>query len=180
MVAPSAREDWERWMKRYDEVALADELAAGPMASPRDAMQDTVGAIAWDSEGNLAAGVSSGGLLLKYSGRVGEVKYLPRSGGVNDGADRLIRGRSCLERDVGQSNRRTGWLEWLVAYQVRILAHILNCSFTRISGAGEHIIRTELARTIADVLRPRQDGTEVDVHDMLMRTLSTQFHGVFG
>lgn len=52
--------------------------------------------------------------------------------------------------------------------------------FTRISGAGEHIVRTELARTIAGVLRPRQDGEGVDVHDVLTRTLSTQFHGEFG
>ena len=41
-------------MKRYDEVASTDELATGRI----DAMQDTVGAIAWDAEGNLAAGVS--------------------------------------------------------------------------------------------------------------------------
>lgn len=59
----------------------------------------------------------------------------------------------------------------------------LDLLFTRVSGAGEHIMRTGLARTIADVLRPRsdrQDGTEVDVHDLLTRTLSTQFHGEFG
>lgn len=57
----------------------------------------------------------------------------------------------------------------------------LDSSFTRISGAGEHIVRTGLARTIADVLRPKQDGTtEVDVHDLLMRTLSARFHGEFG
>ena len=52
-------------------------------------MQDTVGAISWDSRGNLASGVSrfaialasshahlahSGGLLLKYPGRIGEVR----------------------------------------------------------------------------------------------------------
>ena len=60
MVSPRAKEDWQRWMKRYDEVASesTDELEAGTMALPQDAMQDTVGAVAWDSEGNLAAGVS--------------------------------------------------------------------------------------------------------------------------
>jgi taspase (threonine aspartase 1) len=100
MVAPRAKEDWQRWMKRYDEVASTDEVERGTTALPQDAMQDTVGAVAWDSEGDLAAGVSrsadssslalfemwrrltfcdSGGLLLKYSGRIGEVRYLPQS-----------------------------------------------------------------------------------------------------
>jgi hypothetical protein len=56
----------------------------------------------------------------------------------------------------------------------------LDLSITSSLGAGEHIMRTGLARTIADVLRPRQDSTEVDVHDLLTRTLSTHFHGEFG
>lgn len=37
-----------------------------------DAMQDTVGAVVWDSQDRLAAGVSSGGILLKHPGRIGE------------------------------------------------------------------------------------------------------------
>lgn len=106
MVAPRAKEDWQRWMKRYDEATSTDELEGGTTVLPQDAMQDTVGAVAWDSEGNLAAGVSrsadrsslalfemwrrltfcdSGGLLLKYSGRIGEVRYFPQSDGKDDG-----------------------------------------------------------------------------------------------
>ena len=34
---------------------------------------DTVGAVCLDLDGNVGAGVSSGGLLLKTSGRVGQV-----------------------------------------------------------------------------------------------------------
>lgn len=41
-------------------------------------IQDTVGAVAYHSEGGMAAGVSSGGLLLKWPGRVGEVNIFAR------------------------------------------------------------------------------------------------------
>ncbi|KAH0827475.1 nucleophile aminohydrolase [Lanmaoa asiatica] len=140
MVAPCAKEDWQRWMERYDEVASADELEADTTVLPQDAMQDTVGAVAWDSEGNLAAGVSSGGLLLKYSGRIGEAATF----GVGCWAEQSQNGQAGMA-----------------------------CS---ISGAGEHIMRTGLASTIAGVLRTRKDGTEIDVHDLLTRTLSTRFY----
>ena len=55
----------------------------------------------------------------------------------------------------------------------------LDLFLTRSSGAGEHIMRTGLARVIADVLRPGQDSAEVDVHELLTKTLSTHFHGEF-
>ena len=38
-------------------------------------MQDTVGAVAVDSNGQVASAVSSGGIALKHSGRVGHVRF---------------------------------------------------------------------------------------------------------
>ncbi|KAH7888519.1 nucleophile aminohydrolase [Phlebopus sp. FC_14] len=67
MISPRATDDWKKWMDRFNSQVEPESLPI-----PQDAMQDTVGAVAWDSDGNMAAGVSSGGLLLKYSGRVGE------------------------------------------------------------------------------------------------------------
>ncbi|KAF8441538.1 nucleophile aminohydrolase [Boletus edulis BED1] len=169
MIAPRAQQDWQRWRKRYDDlegVTVGEAHGADTDATdlPQDAMQDTVGAVVWDSEGNLAAGVSrsaaivrvgfldttwltcvySGGLLLKYSGRIGEAAAF---------------GAGCWAEQ--SQDGRTG----------------MACS---ISGAGEHIMRTGLARTIADVLRPRQVNAEVDVHELLINTLSTHFHGKSG
>jgi taspase (threonine aspartase 1) len=67
MISPRATQEWQKWKSRLD-----DPVDGDPGSLPQDAMQDTVGAVAWDNEGNLAAGVSNGGLLLKYSGRIGE------------------------------------------------------------------------------------------------------------
>ncbi|KAF8135751.1 nucleophile aminohydrolase [Boletus edulis] len=140
MIAPRAQQDWQRWRKRYDDlegVTVGEAHGADTDATdlPQVAMQDTVGAVVWDSEGNLAAGVSSGGLLLKYSGRIGEAAAF---------------GAGCWAEQ--SQDGRTG----------------MACS---ISGAGEHIMRTGLARTIADM------NAEVDVHELLINTLSTHFHG---
>ncbi|KAI0270769.1 nucleophile aminohydrolase [Russula aff. rugulosa BPL654] len=96
MVAPRAREEWRVWRERCsrwknDEDGLeSGALLQGEGKEPEDAeleplrvRQDTVGAVVLvgdlDAEAGdveqkveVAAGVSSGGILLKHSGRVGE------------------------------------------------------------------------------------------------------------
>lgn len=51
--------------------ALAHYLAKA-MDDPGDALQDTVGAVALDAHGHLAAATSTGGMLGKWPGRVGD------------------------------------------------------------------------------------------------------------
>ncbi|KAI6169400.1 nucleophile aminohydrolase [Pisolithus thermaeus] len=70
MVSKRAKEGWQKWMERYNDVR--EEMIPESTALLDAVIQDTVGAVAWDDRGNVAAGVSSGGLLLKNSGRVGE------------------------------------------------------------------------------------------------------------
>ncbi|KAG6378215.1 nucleophile aminohydrolase [Boletus reticuloceps] len=165
MIAPRAQQDWQRWRKQYDDlegvtVGEAHEADTGATDLPQDAMQDTVGAVVWDSEGNLAAGVSSGGLLLKYSGRIGEAAAF----GAGCWAEQSQDGRAGMACSISGMKHRTD----------------LNLIIIKSAGAGEHIIRTGLARTIADVLRPRQESAEVDVHELLINILSTHFHGKSG
>ncbi|KAI0344671.1 N-terminal nucleophile aminohydrolase [Trametopsis cervina] len=71
MITPRARDEWLKWLERYN--SASTEPSASPIIIPAlRERQDTVGAIAWDASGSLAAGVSSGGLLLKPAGRIGE------------------------------------------------------------------------------------------------------------
>jgi len=104
-----------------------------PSDLPGQVLQDTVGAVAWDTNGGLAAGVSryllcpftsilpcsprsrcSGGLLLKYPGRVGEVCFI-----LFDVSRRMVDGNSrqlCLGQAAGlDSGLGTGSIEELLA-----------------------------------------------------------------
>lgn len=62
MISEEAKEEREYWMKQY-QLACSNQGAA-PMG-------DTVGAVVV-LDRSIAVGVSSGGLLLKHSGRIGE------------------------------------------------------------------------------------------------------------
>lgn len=67
MISSDARIQWERWKERLD------QASANP--NEANALQDTVGAIGWTVSSSVAAGVSSGGLLLKLPGRIGEAAF---------------------------------------------------------------------------------------------------------
>lgn len=115
LVSPAARSLWERWRARLVEVE-------------GKAMQDTVGAVAC-VDGDMAAGVSSGGILLKLPGRLGEA---------------AVYGAGC-------------WAAGDVA-----------CS---VSGTGEDIVRSALARTIAEAIIARgADETHDALHDVLTKS----------
>ncbi|EKM54492.1 uncharacterized protein PHACADRAFT_96391, partial [Phanerochaete carnosa HHB-10118-sp] len=74
LVCERARAEWTMWKACLDSVSGGIHAADDTVADKGDLhrLQDTVGAVAWDCHADLAAGVSSGGLLLKCPGRVGE------------------------------------------------------------------------------------------------------------
>ncbi|KAF5370859.1 hypothetical protein D9758_001916 [Tetrapyrgos nigripes] len=128
MVSEKASQRWQYWKERLQ--STEDKEAEQGFHD----IQDTVGAVA-SCNGHMSAGVSSGGLLLKYPGRIGE-------------ASAAVYGAGC----------------WAQEMRGRKMA----CS---ISGTGEYIIRSNLARTIGKV------SNEDDLHEALERTLTADFWG---
>ena len=64
---------WNQLQKaRAEERILLDHDAGPGLAQPKDEKRGTVGAVALDSHGNLAAGTSTGGMTNKRWGRVGD------------------------------------------------------------------------------------------------------------
>jgi beta-aspartyl-peptidase (threonine type) len=64
---------WQQLQKAIAEERIVRDHDAGPaLAQPKDEKRGTVGAVALDRHGNLAAGTSTGGLTNKRWGRVGD------------------------------------------------------------------------------------------------------------
>ncbi|OZJ06484.1 hypothetical protein BZG36_00499 [Bifiguratus adelaidae] len=94
---------------------------------------DTVGAVCIDVHGNVVAAVSSGGISLKYSGRIGEAALF---------------GAGCWAHNSRDDNLGFG---------------------ASLSGTGEQIMRTLLAKCMADNLRKQS------VEEAFKQTMKTDF-----
>ena len=70
MISEKGSTTYEKYMKRINEETEKKQLNL----ELSQKVGDTVGAIALDRSGNVAATVSSGGNWLKFPGRVGHVR----------------------------------------------------------------------------------------------------------
>ncbi|KAI0728134.1 nucleophile aminohydrolase [Fomitopsis betulina] len=133
LVAPRAQEEWEHWTNVLRSVSHPEG-----MEKSLHNVQDTVGAVACDASGSFSAGVSSGGLLLKHPGRIGEA---------------AIFGAGCWA--ASSNNEDIGGAA---------------CS---VSGAGEHITRAALARSVVEAV----EVPNADTHETIRRILFSGLRG---
>jgi L-asparaginase / beta-aspartyl-peptidase len=101
---------WDAMMKLRgtEQTALSEDIVAQAGDSPEAA--GTVGAVALDAHGNLAAATSSGGTTNKYSGRVGQAGLV--------GAGVFARNASCAVSCTGQGE---AFMRCVAAYEVSAL-----------------------------------------------------------
>jgi beta-aspartyl-peptidase (threonine type) len=94
-MTPNRRQQWER-MRMQDSIRADSARRAGRGAGysvPDERKWGTVGAVALDRHGNLAAGTSTGGMMMKRFGRVGDVPII--------GAGTYANNRSCAVSATG-------------------------------------------------------------------------------
>jgi beta-aspartyl-peptidase (threonine type) len=102
LVDPSWFRTEHRWQQLQD--AKARETAGAPGDS---SFWSTVGAVALDGEGNLAAGTSTGGMTNKRFGRVGDSPII--------GAGTFADNESCAVSGTGHGEY---FIRWVVAYDI--------------------------------------------------------------
>ncbi|CAE7146038.1 unnamed protein product [Rhizoctonia solani] len=101
MITRKARSEWERWKAVIETGQQPHEIESDAI------VQDTVGAILCTIDGDVAAGVSSGGILLKPTGRIGEAAYFGAGCWASGarGAGEMIM-RAFLAKELAESVRR--------------------------------------------------------------------------
>jgi beta-aspartyl-peptidase (threonine type) len=116
------------WEDRHREKALAGGAGLPPEGG------DTVGAVAMDSQGNIAAGDSTGGTPYKHPGRVGDSPLI----GCGVYADNQVGGAAC-----------TGWGEGITRMAL---------AKTALDLVQNGKLVHEAAATAVEMLRARVDG----------------------
>lgn len=134
-----------RW-RAYKE-ALAKEKNKKDSALPHDFKYGTVGAVALDANGNLAAGTSTGGMTLKRYGRVGDAPII--------GAGTFADNNSCAVS-------ATGWGEFFMRLTIaRDICAQVEYAGKNVTDAADDVIHNRLQNLGGDggviVLGPNGD-----------------------
>ncbi|HEX6100243.1 MAG TPA: isoaspartyl peptidase/L-asparaginase [Thermoanaerobaculia bacterium] len=125
IVDPSYFWTERRWKSLQQEL-LKEQASANP-----DKKFGTVGAVAVDSKGNLAAGTSTGGMTNKQFGRVGDAPII--------GAGTYAENESCAVSATGHGEY---FIRWTVAHDIAALVKYRGMS---VAEASNEVIHKKLA-----------------------------------
>jgi beta-aspartyl-peptidase (threonine type) len=131
IVDPSYFWTERRWKSLQNE--LLQEQGQKPKAEalfPEDKKFGTVGAVAVDRDGNLAAGTSTGGMTNKQFGRVGDAPII--------GAGTYADNESCAVSATGHGEF---FIRWTVAYDI---AALMKYRGMTVQQAGDEVIHKKL------------------------------------
>ena len=109
-VTPAAKKTWRSLRAQLERATIAHLPKTSQLVDdlPEIVNSGTVGAVAQDGDGNIAAGTSTGGLPLRLPGRIGDTPligsgtYATRSGGcsvtgIGEGAIRLVLAKTACD-----------------------------------------------------------------------------------
>lgn len=143
LISPKARKIWNHYKRKVenssDDTVTIDCKKKKIIENDEESRLDTVGAIFVDKSGNVASACSSGGIILKSSGRVGQA-------GV-----------------------------WACGVWAESDNDLSIASST--TGCGEHLIKTTLAKTLAQSVRNNNKNNDDDdsidyvknIHNVMMK-----------
>ncbi|MEO8033697.1 MAG: isoaspartyl peptidase/L-asparaginase [Acidobacteriota bacterium] len=144
IVDPSYFWTEKRWKGLQQELLQEQRDASGPHASlertpysaPEDRKFGTVGAVALDSGGNLAAGTSTGGTTNKRPGRIGDSPVI--------GAGTYAANDSCAVSATGAGEF---FIRWTVAYDIAALMKYKGLS---VEQAANEVVNQKLVAAKGD------------------------------
>lgn len=133
MVKPDYFFTEKRW-KEYEAALAAQKQKKSDL--PRDFKYGTVGAVALDAKGNLAAGTSTGGMTLKRYGRVGDAPII--------GAGTFADNNSCAVSS-------TGWGEYFIRLTIaRDICAQVEYAGKSVADAANDVIHNRLQKSGGD------------------------------
>jgi L-asparaginase / beta-aspartyl-peptidase len=138
--------------------ALQDALAAEKKAAQADDHHGTVGAVALDQHGNLAAGTSTGGLTNKRFGRIGDSPII--------GAGTYANNQSC-----GISSTGVGefWIRYTVAHDI--------CARVQYRGMPIQAAADDIIQGVLKPIGGEGGVIGLDAHGNLMMSFNTSGMG---
>ena len=120
----------ERRKKQLEKLKSSDEVKLDHSGDKKDHKYGTVGAVALDKQGNLAAGTSTGGMTNKKYGRVGDSPII--------GAGTYASNETC---GVSATGHGEFFIRHVVAYDIAALVEYKDMS---VQAAADHVINEKL------------------------------------